>query len=201
MSLQHKRTKQTKDLIFRETVRCLDQFGYAETTFAKVQEAAGVSRGAITHHFPNRHALVAETALNMLGNIIDAIRRRGSGAPRPVREQVLSGWTAMVTTAEGRAFVEILVACRTDAQLRALLDDKLAEWDQEVNAWITRDYVGSDPAADDAEILWAIARSFFRGLIIHQQFVPSEDHIRRMIERFADIMESQMTVRSAARVG
>ncbi|MEX0285971.1 MAG: TetR/AcrR family transcriptional regulator [Paracoccaceae bacterium] len=188
-TLHQQRSRETRDAILRAAVICLDENGYAETTFAKVQQAAGMSRGAITHHFPTRQALVAETAQRLLDNVMRPFHRDG---PQPVVDMVLSGWKTMLDNREGRAFVEILVACRTDAVLRDTLAEALREFDTRIGAAINQAYKGAQPEPDDAALLWAIFRSFCRGLIIHQQFVSSPKDIDRMLTRFARMMEREM---------
>lgn len=186
-----------RDKICVATIACLDTLGYAETTFAKIQDRAGVSRGAITHHFPTKHEIVAATAMKLLATAARPIERRlanPAGAPVPVRDLMVGAWHNIVNTAGGRAMVEILVACRTDADLRHQLEDKLHDWDRASRASIARSYVGREAEADDAELLWSISRSFIRGLLIHAQFAQSPDYLTRMIERYARMLETEMRV-------
>jgi len=79
---QDRRSRSTQAKVIRATITCLDRLGYAETTFARIQERAGVSRGAITHHFPTRQALVAATAMELLSRALDPVERR---LPAPSR--------------------------------------------------------------------------------------------------------------------
>lgn len=200
-TLHHQRSRETRGVILRAAVTCLDRFGYAETTFAKVQSEAGLSRGAMTHHFPTKQALVAETALLLLDNALRPVRRWEDSAartPEPVFDLVMNSWRRMVDSAEGRAFVEILVACRTDALLKDTLSDGLTAFDKSSSEAVRRFYVGRGGDADDAVLLWAIFRSFLRGLVIHQQFVSDPDQMHRMLDRFAQIMQREMAVRDAA---
>lgn len=195
----HQRSRETRGVILRAAVTCLDQFGYAETTFAKVQAQAGLSRGAMTHHFPTKQALVAETALLLLDNAMRPFRRwEGSDdqSPEPVYDLVINAWQRMVNSPEGRAFVEILVACRTDSLLKDTLSEGLIAFDQSGAESIRRFYVGRGGDAEDATLLWAIFRSFIRGLVIHQQFVSDPDYIHRMLTRFAQMMERELTLRA-----
>ncbi|MDK3020165.1 TetR/AcrR family transcriptional regulator [Pseudodonghicola flavimaris] len=192
---QHDRRSQAmRARICRAAIACLDRYGYAETSFARVQEKAGVSRGAITHHFPSKQALVAATALVLLSKALEPARNRDSSdAPMPVHALILASWDSVVNSAGGRAMVEILSACRSDRALHALLADKLHDWDRQSRRSITRHYVGTD--AEDAELLWSIARSFLRGLILHEQFTADPAYLGRMVERFARMMETQLHLR------
>ncbi|MEX0316384.1 MAG: TetR/AcrR family transcriptional regulator [Ruegeria sp.] len=188
---QDQRRKTMQARIIRAAIACLDTLGYAETSFARIQTKAGVSRGAITHHFPTKQALVAATAMELLANALEPVEQ---GAPVPVRDLILTAWDRVVNSSGGRAMVEILVACRTDTELHHLLADHLHDWDRQSRASIAASYKGHD--AGDAELLWSITRSFLRGLILHEKFVDDPADMTRMVDRFARLMETQLTPRT-----
>lgn len=173
-------------------VACLDEVGYADTSIGRVQAQARVSRGALTHHFPTKHALMAETAGRLLDAATAPLKHR---APQPVDEMLATSWEQIVNRPEGRAFVEILFACRTDADLNAALEARLFEWDAEVSAEITALYVGAAAEEDDAALLWSITRAFIRGLLIHERFVRDPAHLHRMMRRFAGLIAREMRLR------
>lgn len=56
---QEERREQTRGAILDATVSSLIENGYSGTTTSEVQKRAGVSRGALLHHFPNKADLLA----------------------------------------------------------------------------------------------------------------------------------------------
>ena len=56
--VQAAKAAQTRARLIDATVRCLVKHGYANTTTPKVAEEAGLSRGAMMHHFENGTALI-----------------------------------------------------------------------------------------------------------------------------------------------
>ncbi|GAB5438873.1 TetR/AcrR family transcriptional regulator [Falsiruegeria mediterranea] len=195
ISLQDQRSQAMRTKICRAAIDCLDRLGYAETTFAKIQAKANVSRGAITHHFPTKQALVAATAMQLLSNAQGPVERGDSLDVLPVYDLIMTSWTRIVNSSGGRAIVEILVACRTDAELYQLLEDSLLDWDQSNLALIAQSYTSASGEREDTELLWSIARNFLRGLLLHEKFVSSPEYLTRMMDRFARMMESQLSVR------
>jgi AcrR family transcriptional regulator len=195
ISLQDQRSQAMRTKICRAAIDCLDRLGYAETTFAKIQAKASVSRGAITHHFPTKQALVAATAMQLLSNAQGPVERGDSLDVLPVYDLIMTSWTRIVNSSGGRAIVEILVACRTDAELYQLLEDSLLDWDQSNLALIAQSYTSANGEREDTELLWSIARNFLRGLLLHEKFVSSPEYLTRMMDRFARMMESQLSVR------
>jgi len=174
-------------------VACIDEVGYAEASINRVQARAGVSRGALTHHFPTKQALVAETAMRLLQAALKPIKRRHNTA-MPTRALLTESWRKIVNTPEGRAFIEIIVACRTDRALYDVLADDLYSWNEDSARSVRALYRGSDPAEDDAALLWSICRTFIRGLVIHERFVSDPDYLARMMDRFAGIMSVHLTL-------
>ncbi|WP_164659613.1 TetR/AcrR family transcriptional regulator [Tropicibacter sp. Alg240-R139] len=195
VSLQDKRSQAMRAKICHAAIECLDRLGYAETTFAKIQAKANVSRGAITHHFPTKQALVAATAMQLLSNAQGPVERGDTLGVLPVYDLIMTSWNRIVNSSGGRALVEILVACRTDAELYQLLEDSLLDWDQSNLALIAQSYTSTDGDREDTELLWSIARNFLRGLLLHEKFVSSPEYLTRMMDRFARMMETQLSVR------
>ncbi|MEM7523578.1 MAG: TetR/AcrR family transcriptional regulator, partial [Pseudomonadota bacterium] len=170
------KAEETRRRICAAVVACLDDSGYAETSIGRVQARAGVSRGALTHHFPTKQALMAETAMRLLAVAVSPLRNRGTA---PVDQLLTSTWKTIVNTAEGRAFVEILVACRTDSALDAVVAEALRQWDEDVSQAVERAYRGE--ADGDAALLWSICRAFIRGLLIHERFVRDPERLSAMM--------------------
>ncbi len=187
-----------KQRICAAAVECIDQLGYAEASINRIQARAGVSRGALTHHFPTKQALVAETAMRLLQAALRPIKMRGKAGALPTERLVRESWNRIVNTSEGRAFMEIIVACRTDRALYDVLADDLYIWDRESGASVSALYQGSDAADDDAALLWSICRTFLRGLIIHERFVSDPAYLARMVDRFASLLSQQLIVREQA---
>jgi AcrR family transcriptional regulator len=59
---QSERTDATMGRLVEATVSALTELGYRGATTTEIAERAGVSRGAMLHHFPNRALMFAATA-------------------------------------------------------------------------------------------------------------------------------------------
>lgn len=189
---QAERVRETRTKLIQATVAALDAHGFSATSMSVVQQGAGVSRGALVHHFASRNDLMVATAQHLL-----------DAALRPTREGriwenvgalIRYYWRRVVDTPEGRAFVEILIACRTDPDLQTALGSMFFDWEQEITQATEARFVTADP--QDAIILWSIARAFLRGLIVHGQFIDDPDHLDQMIQRFCDLMSDALILKS-----
>ncbi len=105
------------------TIRCLVDHGYAGTTTQRIQEQAGVSRGALLHHFASKSELlvaaihhIADRRLDDFGELVDGL---GDG-PESLPKMVHAVRSAM-TGPPFQAAMELWAASRTDPQLRDAL--------------------------------------------------------------------------------
>ena len=57
ISWQAQKSAMTRDRILDAAINCFIELGYTNVTTAKVASAAGVSRGAMLHHFPSKTEL------------------------------------------------------------------------------------------------------------------------------------------------
>ena len=177
--------------ILDAVIECLDRHGYAETSIARIQERAGVSRGALTHHFPSKEALMVETAERLLRPVTTPRRRTDAGAADArsradaVEADILWMWEKMVDTREGRALLEILVASRTDAALKNRIAGHFLDWNSRINRALAAGYSAFPAGAEAQEEIWTLCRVFLRGLNTQSPFEPDREARRRLVRRFA----------------
>jgi len=58
---QARKSQATQRMIIDTTIRCLAKYGYHDTTYIRISEESGVSRGAMRHHFPSRTDIIKAT--------------------------------------------------------------------------------------------------------------------------------------------
>ena len=74
------RVEITQNKIFRAVVYSLDKFGYHETSINKVLKYSGISRGALTHHYGTKEAMIIET----LERLLDPVRGKKVLGGKPI---------------------------------------------------------------------------------------------------------------------
>src|SRR5512144_1268885 len=120
---QEERTAAMKVRLLEATVECLFELGYAKTTTTEIAKRAGVSRGAQLHHFPTKAELVI-TAIDYVLNkrhkeFVSAFASLPAEANRAAVAidllwSIVSGPTFF-------AWLELMMAARTDAELRPVV--------------------------------------------------------------------------------
>ncbi|WP_370892845.1 TetR/AcrR family transcriptional regulator [Janibacter sp. GXQ6167] len=113
----------THDVLLDATMQCLVEYGYARTTTQRIQEQAGVSRGALLHHFGSKSDLLVEAVHHIaelrLRHFASLVADLGEG-PDALRDMVFAIREAMAGP-PFQAAIELWAASRTDEALRAAL--------------------------------------------------------------------------------
>jgi AcrR family transcriptional regulator len=118
---QAQRSATTSALLINATIQCLYERGYAATSTTLVAERAGVSRGAMLHHFATKVALmsstVQETYANDIAAYTEALNNISLGEDR-LDKLIDTAWQCFRSPG-GVAQTEIWMASRSDSELAA----------------------------------------------------------------------------------
>lgn len=116
----HGRGARTVARLVEATLRCLARDGYSRLSVESIITEAGVSRGALFHHFETKHELVANAMATFLGESAERLSdslQAISVDERGVRAALVALTETLQQDAE--VILEIAVALRTDEELRA----------------------------------------------------------------------------------
>jgi len=115
------RTAAMRKRLILAAIDCLGRLGYGATTLQVVTDAAGVSRGAVLHHFPTRVDLMIAVAEYAAGKQNRHVARILANT-KPGIERYLAitsaTWDAM-TKPPAIALLEIMMGSRSDKELGA----------------------------------------------------------------------------------
>ena len=121
---QQERRASTRNALLEATIRCLVEQGYAGTTTRAVSERAGVSTGALQHHFTSKEELVSEAIGYLAGKLTAQLIEQGvpsASSRRQVTEQLVDYLWQTLNGPLIAAVAELAVAGRTDPFLRERL--------------------------------------------------------------------------------
>lgn len=120
---QQERRDGTRRALLDAAVESLVEVGFARTTTLEVQRRAGVSRGALLHHFPSK-AVLLTAAIDHLAEMRGReLKSRASSLPGGGQrvDAVLDLLWECFGGALFQVAVELRAAARTDAELRVAL--------------------------------------------------------------------------------
>lgn len=186
-----------RERILAAVIECLDRHGYAETSINRIQERAGISRGALTHHFPSKEELMVVTAERLLRPTLVPRRREPHALDTPagrnatVEADIVWMWEKLVDTMEGRALLEILIASRTDLSLKRRISQTFVRWNAAINDSLVANYLPLGMSEEEQRDIWTICRVFLRGLNTQSQFEPDSEARRALVRGFARMIASR----------
>jgi AcrR family transcriptional regulator len=164
---QAERRAATRAALVAATVECLVELGYARTTTQEVQHRAGVSRGALTHHFATKAELVLAAVDALYEEFSRSVREAAADlhAERPAT-RIRLGIELIWRRFHGPLFVaamELWTAARTDPELRAALLPHERRLGAELRA-LAVEVFGEDVARHPrAEALYQVLLTSMRG--------------------------------------
>lgn len=182
-------------------IDCLNRLGYAATTLQHVTDAAGASRGAILHHFPNKVDLMIAVAEYAAGKQNRLVRRLLANT-EPGMDRYLAitmaTWEAMIRP-PAIALLEIMMGSRSDKELGArfpAVNDALETYQRE-EVWEQAQSVGiKDKATVDAMTHLHVAA--MRGLALDLMY--SKDGKRaansmKLLKRYKALLTGQLVTK------
>lgn len=118
---QAERRAATRAALLDAAIESLAEEGYARTTLRRIAERAGVTRGAVEHHFGSKAELLGETTRHIRTKAAETLLAQASPNEPSIErrsEQVLDRMWDLYTGPLFQAALELLVAARTDCELR-----------------------------------------------------------------------------------
>jgi AcrR family transcriptional regulator len=149
-------------------IDCLVEEGYAKTTTRRIAQRAGVSPGALQHHFASKAKLVGETLHHIRARWASDMLAQGVPDTPSIQlrhEQLLDRMWAQYRGPLFQALLELAIGARTDPKLRAQLvgaHQEMARWNEQVAPVLYPEF------ADRPELLPLIAtgQATMRGLVL-----------------------------------
>jgi len=135
---QAEKSAMTRRAILEAAVNCFVEEGYAKTTTAMIAADAGVSRGAMMHHFPSRSAVMEAVVGHLHARRLEEYRDLMANIDTPdqqltradIRRSVQAAWD-YVNLPSFVAYQELLAAARTDPELGELIGEVERDFEQQ----------------------------------------------------------------------
>jgi len=119
---QARKSQATRRQIIDSAIRCLVKYGYHDTTYIRISEESGVSRGAMRHHFPARADIMRATIEHLHQKRLGAFRKAAEAIPQGTlrtRANIEALWQH-VNHPTFMVFIDLALAARQDHELAAI---------------------------------------------------------------------------------
>jgi AcrR family transcriptional regulator len=180
---QQRKSAQTRVGILEAAIECLATHGYARTTTQRIAETAGVSRGAMLHHYPTKGALIAAIIAYCFYRRMQMLTEGMRNLSETQRVEEFAGlellWSSYFTP-EHRAYLELNIAARTDAEVRGIFVPQARRFSRHWRAGGVR--VFPDWAGDLERLSLAsdLVEAVLEGLALNKEVWNSPERVARM---------------------
>jgi len=163
---QEMRSAETRRKLVDATLDALMDLGYQNTSTLEIVRRAGVSRGALVHHFPSKADLVAAAAEQMLERATDEIRELAANvrsAGMTLDDFVDHLWGMF----SGRLFyitLEYVTRARTDPDLREKLSPVVVKFHRALDAIWRRFFRGTRLTGAQVDQILNLTLCLLRGM-------------------------------------
>jgi len=182
---QAQKSSLTRDRIVVSTLECIVEFGYVQTTVARIAKIAGVSQGSMQYHFPAKMDAIKAAIKYLHVKRLSDQKQDLANVPEnvsPMAHGIEVYWKHLK---EGHfvAYQDLVIAARTDSELAAVLIPSYQKFEK---AW-RKDALKLVPAWQDSheefELICDIGQYLMEGLAfgsLNNQIAP---------ERVRDVLE------------
>ncbi len=202
---QAEKSAMTRGAILDAAIECFIELGYANTTTAVIAEYAGVSRGAMMHHFPSRSA-VLQAAIGYLHEqrlreYHELMRNIDPPTEQLSRDKIRASLEAAweyVNLPSFVAYHELLAASRTDPELNGIMQPLERDFES-LFMQTVRAELPHFADLDILELCNDIVQFTMRGMALSHMSSRKQERAERMIELLTDVLEALYTTSSAAK--
>jgi AcrR family transcriptional regulator len=193
---QAQRSASTSALLIEATIQCLCERGYGATSTTLVAARAGVSRGAMLHHFATKVALLSSTVQKTYANDYEAYTKAFkniSSVDIYIDKLIDTAWECF-RSPSGVAQTEIWLASRSDPELAAVVGPIHASVVEQAAKVLTRDASHYHYRIEvTMEALLCYIVSALRGLSLQQVLGTPEDQLAASIALIKSTTRSLLT--------
>lgn len=176
------KSEQTRQDIVDAAVRCLLRDGYAGTTTTVIAREAGISRGAASHHFPNKQAVV-EATLDRLVELRRADFCARISAIAPDADHTSAGIQAYwehLCTPEHLAYQELILVARADPDLAQIVAGMIEAFEEVWEKDVRRLFPEWDDAVASFSLALDVTQFLMEGMALHGSIVKDGDRYAKV---------------------
>lgn len=185
---QSLKSAQTRARLIDATIRCIVKVGYANTTTPQVAAEAGLSRGAMLHHFENGSALIKAAIVELHEKRLRAFRRAADTENHDVDALVRAYWRQVQKPAFV-AFHELALAARTHADLAKILQPLQIEYRERFNAQAVALFPEWQGDRERFDLAMTLSQTMLEGMAIN---VLTGAMAEAMVEPMLALLEDQI---------
>ena len=169
---QEERSTETRRRLIEAAIEVMRKDGYANLTISKVTQSAGLTNGAMQHHFPSRDDLVMallDAVYPVLEISFDSIAAEELTPHARIARLVDILW-AIYSKPEYLAVWDIALGARGDPKLWAQVGNYQRHISMHIRSEFVRLFADLDISREDADRVLSVVVAAIRGLALQSMF-------------------------------
>ena len=212
---QEERRTETCAKLREATIALIAERGYSNTTTVDISKRAGVSRGALLHHYPAKIDLIVDAAGEVWRNATAEVRHLSEALSHGEldTEAFVEGvWHRVFRRESVTMTLDLMSAARSDQELRKRIAVHLQNLFEAYDEIADQAFAGSGLSKDQRRVMVSLTTCTIRGLKLQELMHPDPamtqairdalkamlDHILSSAETSALLPEPRRTIKRAA---
>jgi len=164
----------------------LIQGGYSALSIQRILKQAGVSKGALFHHFSTKDHLVAAAFEDVLNELLSSLRVVGAELQRGkvTKREFLKRVTNLLEDDLYMGIMEVSLGIRTELALGDLLESTIENWRVALAGFWVETFDLPGHSKEQALQHWAVAANALRGHAFSFSFGGSDEARQRHYDGF-----------------
>ena len=188
---QEERSTETKKRLLAATIDCLNELGFNKTGTVEIARRAGVSRGALVHHFPSKHDLIVATAEYHWNRIAEEVRNLAMtmhGGQLSLDAFIDGIWNKVFLIRGSSATIEMIIAARTDSKLRRELVPMLNRLYSNYDEIWSQFFHNSGVSPERIEMLFDLTIELLRGMTLQRVLKDEPEYYQKFLDSLKTII-------------
>jgi AcrR family transcriptional regulator len=190
-TVHEQRSRRTREKLADAAIDCLVESGYRGTSFVEVCRRAGLTRGAVHHHYRDIPALLLDALRRLNDTMINRVRpalRGDMGLEKRIDGAIDVLWSVF-TSREFKAVVEIWVAQSHDPGLSRRIRSEMERYAANISEGFSHAFPELKRENDEALLMMRFAFLVVLGLGFHNatlgpaQTDPDRERMRHLLKK------------------
>ncbi len=188
---QEERSSETKKRLLEASIDCLNDLGYIKSGTVEIARRAGVSRGALVHHYPSKHDLIVATAeyhWNWIAEEVRSLAMTMHDGQLSLETFIDNLWNKVFQPRVSHASIEMIIAARTNPELRKELVPMLNRlyWDYD-QIW-SQFFRNSGVPTERVEMLFDLTIELLRGMTLQRVLNDDPGYYQKFLDSWKTIV-------------
>lgn len=195
---QEDRSRDAKERLLSATIDVLMRRGYNGLTTKEVASTAGLSNGALMHHYANKAELVMAATTAVYDECIvrgQRIARTAEAVKKPL-EGFISDSLSVYFDWPYLAALEVIVVARTDEELMGRIQPVMEYYRQTTNELWLAVFKKAGYTPKQARMILNLTLNMIRGMGINRMWRHDDEYYQTLLKEWVKLIDEQFPLKT-----